>query len=196
MSQNVYWTIQFDPCITNRERTAAEFERYRPHLWRQALSPRSQSFSLILMPPLFLFLLFHSGMQFSTKDQDNDLRNYSSCAVKFKGAWWHNKCHTSNLNGQYLGGHHKSYADGINWEGFRRLYYSLKRSEMKLRLQQWQTLIRFLHEDVRVERHQFSSKYLRLNNNLKYFPRYDIYLGTEISFLWSFAPIEQRKVQN
>ena len=74
-------------------------------------------------------------MQFSTKDQDND-RLSSSCAVKYKGAWWYNGCHGSNLNGQYLGGPHVTYADGINWEAFRGHYYSLKHSEMKLRFQQ------------------------------------------------------------
>ena len=84
---------------------------------------------------LLLFLLFHSEMQFSTKDQDNDLRS-DSCAETFKGAWWYKTCHESNLNGQYLGGPHKTYADGINWGKFRGYYYSLKRSEMKLRPQQ------------------------------------------------------------
>ena len=85
----------------------------------------------------FLFLLlFHSGMWFTTKDQDNDLRNNGSCAVKFKGAWWYNHCHRSNLNGQYLGGPHDTYADGINWLAFTGHQYSLKRSEMKLRSQQ------------------------------------------------------------
>ena len=83
----------------------------------------------------FLFLLSHSGMRFSTKDQDNDLESYS-CAETFKGAWWHNGCHKSNLNGQYLGGIHKTHADGINWKAFRGFGYSLKRSEMKLRPQQ------------------------------------------------------------
>ena len=71
-------------------------------------------------------------MGFSTKDQDNDLQS-GSCAVKFKGAWWCKNCHTSNLNGQYLGGRHDSYGDGINWKTFRGYYYSLKHSEMKLR---------------------------------------------------------------
>ena len=74
-------------------------------------------------------------MQFSTKDQDND-RQIGSCAVTFKGAWWYNKCHKSNLNGQYLGGPHKTYADGINWWALRGHHYSFKRSEMKLRPQQ------------------------------------------------------------
>ena len=89
----------------------------------------------ILMRLLFLVLLIHSGMPFSTKDQDNDSKSYS-CAVKYKGAWWYNGCHRSNLNGKYLGGPHDTFADGINWKSFRGQHYSLKRSEMKLRPQQ------------------------------------------------------------
>ena len=87
----------------------------------------------ILMRLLFLVLLFHSGMPFSTKDQDNDSKSYS-CAVEYKGAY--SGCHRSNLNGQYLGGPHDTFADGINWKSFRGQHYSLKRSEMKLRPQQ------------------------------------------------------------
>ena len=75
-------------------------------------------------------------MKFSTKDQDNDLPSDSSCAVDFKGAWWYENCHESNLNGQYLGGPHGTFADGINWKEFRGFKYSLKRCEMKLRPQQ------------------------------------------------------------
>ncbi|XP_029181991.2 ficolin-2-like [Acropora millepora] len=80
-------------------------------------------------------MAFQNKMQFSTKDQDNDLRG-GSCAVKYKGAWWYKNCHNSNLNGQYLGGLHVTHADGINWWAFRGHHYSLKRSEMKLRPQQ------------------------------------------------------------
>ncbi|XP_029211143.2 ficolin-2-like [Acropora millepora] len=75
----------------------------------------------------------HNGMQFTTKDQDNDRNTAGSCAVLYKGAWWYNSSHSSNLNGQYLGGPHVSYA-GIIWNSFRGAY-SLKRSEMKLRPQ-------------------------------------------------------------
>lgn len=72
-------------------------------------------------------------MQFSTKDNDNDIQAGASCAVKYKAGWWYSECHWSNLNGLYHGGPHDSFADGINWYTFRGHNYSLKRTEMKLK---------------------------------------------------------------
>ena len=71
-------------------------------------------------------------MQFSTKDQDSDPHS-ASCAQLYKGAWWYKSCHASNLNGLYLNGQHASYSDGVNWNTFRGFYYSLKRTEMKVK---------------------------------------------------------------
>ena len=34
----------------------------------------------------------HSGMNFTTYDQDNDLDYFSNCAVAWDGGWWHNVC--------------------------------------------------------------------------------------------------------
>ena len=45
-------------------------------------------------------ITYHSNMKFSTFDRDND-QGYGSCSLQFYGAWWYNKCHTANLNGQY-----------------------------------------------------------------------------------------------
>lgn len=79
-------------------------------------------------------MIYQSNMQFSTKDQDNDLgQHVSNCAQQYKGAWWYKDCHHSNLNGLYLTGPHASFADGVNWNTFRGLYYSLKRTEIKLK---------------------------------------------------------------
>ena len=72
-------------------------------------------------------------MQFTAKDNDNDKRISENCAQKFKGAWWYNACHNSNLNGLYLNGSHSSNADGVNWLYFRGFQYSLKRTEMKVK---------------------------------------------------------------
>jgi len=69
----------------------------------------------------------HNGHRFSTRDQDN------GCAQRFKGGWWYQSCHSSNLNGLYHGGSHSSYADGVNWATWKGFYYSLKFTEMKLR---------------------------------------------------------------
>ncbi|VDI28846.1 Hypothetical predicted protein, partial [Mytilus galloprovincialis] len=75
----------------------------------------------------------HNDMKFSTKDQDNDVKNGGSCAVTYKGAWWYRGCHASNLNGLYHAGNHTSYADGVNWKSWKGYYYSLKETTMMIR---------------------------------------------------------------
>ncbi|KAM4663158.1 ficolin-1-B-like [Discoglossus pictus] len=77
-------------------------------------------------------LTYHNGRPFTTKDQDND-EHPSNCAELFTGAWWYGACHNSNLNGHYLRGPHKTYANGVNWESGKGQYYSYKVSEMKFR---------------------------------------------------------------
>uniref|UniRef100_A0A8C6RKE1 Ficolin B n=1 Tax=Nannospalax galili TaxID=1026970 RepID=A0A8C6RKE1_NANGA len=78
-------------------------------------------------------LTSHNNQFFSTKDRDND-QSDANCAVMYHGAWWYKHCHISNLNGLYLGGVHKSFANGINWERWKGYNYSYKVSEMKVRL--------------------------------------------------------------
>ena len=77
-------------------------------------------------------LAFHRGMPFTTKDQDSDSEG-GNCAITFKGAWWYKDCHHSNLNGLYLRGNHSAEADGVNWIHWKGYYYSLMRTEMKIR---------------------------------------------------------------
>jgi hypothetical protein len=77
-------------------------------------------------------LSHHDNMAFSTYDSDNDDGD-DNCAQVYKGAWWYHACYNSNLNGQYLNGEHSTYADGVNWQAWRGLYYSLLKTEMKFR---------------------------------------------------------------
>ncbi|XP_064103455.1 techylectin-5B-like [Macrobrachium nipponense] len=81
----------------------------------------------------------HNGLPFSTFDVDNDNRDGDfverSCARLYKGAWWYGNCHDANLNGWYLGGPHRSFADGVNWYTWTGYNYSLKRTIMKFRPQ-------------------------------------------------------------
>ncbi|XP_064900379.1 microfibril-associated glycoprotein 4-like [Columba livia] len=77
-------------------------------------------------------LSYHNGQKFSTFDRDQDLY-VQNCAALSSGAWWFRSCHFSNLNGFYLGGAHLSYANGINWAQWKGFYYSLRKSEMKIR---------------------------------------------------------------
>ncbi|CAH3159748.1 unnamed protein product, partial [Porites lobata] len=76
-------------------------------------------------------LAYHRGYPFTTKDHDNDSSGSTNCAVTCKGAWWYNNCHYSNLNGLYL--HGKVNDQGISWYHWKKNYYSVKRSEMKIR---------------------------------------------------------------
>ncbi|XP_071166819.1 fibrinogen C domain-containing protein 1-like [Mytilus edulis] len=77
----------------------------------------------------------HNGKNLTTKDQDND-QNESNCATVYKGAWWYTSCHASNLNGQYFGGKHTSFADGIIWKAWKGYNYSLKTTTMMIRKKQ------------------------------------------------------------
>ncbi|KAL3885211.1 hypothetical protein ACJMK2_025299 [Sinanodonta woodiana] len=72
---------------------------------------------------------YHSGMKFTTKDKDNDL-NSLNCANEFKGGWWYNACHYSNLNGIY--GSTKN-GEGINWYAYADHFTSMIYADMKIR---------------------------------------------------------------
>ncbi|XP_031553992.1 techylectin-5B-like [Actinia tenebrosa] len=73
-------------------------------------------------------LSLHRGMAFTTKDCDNDA-NSGNCAVDYKGAWWYQSCHHSNLNGLYH--HGKNAGAGVAW--YHWTSYTAKRAEMKIR---------------------------------------------------------------
>ena len=74
-----------------------------------------------------------NGMQFTTRDRDND-GSSDNCATSWRGAWWYNNCHHSNLNGLYLNG--QSNWNGVVWQYFNATAsssYTLRYSDMKLR---------------------------------------------------------------
>ncbi|XP_078578115.1 uncharacterized protein LOC144863027 [Branchiostoma floridae x Branchiostoma japonicum] len=100
-----------------------------------AISPESQNYKLHIgtySGTAGDSLSYHDGRPFSTKDRDNDVYS-SSCALEYKGAWWYGDCHNSNLNGLYHLGTHEIGAEGVNWKHWKGHYYSLKRTEMKIR---------------------------------------------------------------
>ena len=77
-------------------------------------------------------LTYSNGMQFTTKDRDNDRGSGRNCAVTYGGAGWFNNCHYADLNGRYLSGaivNHK----GVNWYKFKNNWLSLRFAQMKLR---------------------------------------------------------------
>ncbi|CAL4085511.1 unnamed protein product [Meganyctiphanes norvegica] len=73
---------------------------------------------------------YHNNMMFSTYDEDNDVstRNCASSTHGY-GAWWYKTCVTANLNAPYNGTSWKT----PYWYKLKNSYYSLKKTEMKLR---------------------------------------------------------------
>ncbi|XP_047463066.1 fibrinogen like 1B isoform X2 [Mugil cephalus] len=76
-----------------------------------------------------------SGMQFSTRDQDNDRYLQGSCAQENNGGWWYNRCHAANLNGKFYrnGKYGGDYDNGVVWGTWKGLWYSLRHTTMKVR---------------------------------------------------------------
>ena len=82
-----------------------------------------------------------SGIDFSTKDRDND--NYYAyspysgpeCAINVKGAWWYDKCLGASLNGKYYHHGFRVSWDCLRWGSWLGLTFSLQRTEMKIRPQ-------------------------------------------------------------
>ncbi|XP_053686627.1 microfibril-associated glycoprotein 4-like [Sabethes cyaneus] len=74
-------------------------------------------------------LTYHKGMKFSTVDSDNDASS-NNCAEKYTGAWWHNDCHYSNLNGKFM---NADDSKSISWYNINNSYQGLKYARMLIR---------------------------------------------------------------
>ncbi|XP_065052510.1 fibrinogen C domain-containing protein 1-like [Rhopilema esculentum] len=73
----------------------------------------------------------NNGMEFSTKNRDNDLSS-DNCAEKYNGGWWYNACHSCQLNG-LLPSTDTNSPGYMSWITIDGSYGSIKFSEMKIR---------------------------------------------------------------
>ena len=116
----------------------------RVYVVSQAVGAHSKKQNKQLIDPQFCFKAtrsfwfffpscLYSGKQFSTKDADNDALQSTHCAQSKKGAWWYSGCSLSNLNELYHNGGYIQGDIGMKWKTFRGHFYSLKRTEMKVK---------------------------------------------------------------
>ena len=75
----------------------------------------------------------YNNRPFTTKDRDND-KSPLNCAVRKRSGWWHERCTGANLNGRYFGSKQENNKYAIVWANWRNNTDSLKRVEMKIKL--------------------------------------------------------------
>ena len=78
-------------------------------------------------------MAYSDGLQFGTKDRDNDYRETETpviCAERHRGAWWYGNCAHANLNGPYV---KEDSIAAITWFFFKKEYIGLKGSVMMMR---------------------------------------------------------------
>ena len=78
-------------------------------------------------------MVYTNNKPFTTKDRDNDNDSTGNCAVRHKSGWWHSRCTSANLNGQYYGSKQRN-PEAIYWRGLSPNFESLKRVDMKIKL--------------------------------------------------------------
>ncbi len=79
-------------------------------------------------------LAYHNGMEFSTRDRDNDQSSGTHCAELGRGGWWYNGCYYSSLNSPYVDAPgDSSDRRGIIWYHWKGWFKSVKSTEMKIR---------------------------------------------------------------
>ena len=77
-----------------------------------------------------MIMYCNNNAQFSTFDNDNDPNPTTNHAMEWRGAWWYQNGHTSNLNGEYGNDNH---GQGINWYPFKGWSNSLSGARMMVR---------------------------------------------------------------
>ena len=78
-------------------------------------------------------MFFHDNQRFSAYDKDQD-QDDTNCAETFKGGWWYNNCHKTNLNGMYyVKGENSGVTDGLSWTTWVGNRHSLKSTLIAIR---------------------------------------------------------------
>uniref|UniRef100_A0A182HYB2 Uncharacterized protein n=2 Tax=Anopheles arabiensis TaxID=7173 RepID=A0A182HYB2_ANOAR len=72
----------------------------------------------------------HKGMNFTTKDRDNDTWNGGNCAQYYHGGWWYWSNRKSNLNGMYRNSYDEK---NMVWDHFKDINKGLAYSRMMIR---------------------------------------------------------------
>ncbi|XP_033763040.1 angiopoietin-related protein 2-like [Pecten maximus] len=76
---------------------------------------------------------YHSGMQFTTKDRDNDAHGGGSCSVEYDGmGFWYRICVRCNINAKYFSDTGTENTHALIWHTFSEKFQPMKKSRLML----------------------------------------------------------------
>ena len=91
------------------------------------------------------YILGHSGMKFSTKDNDNDEYSLFDCAKHHSGGWWFRNCRTVHLNGIFP--HHSGNCDDFTYQQDTQELYWNKLTSCENKINFAEMKIRYLNSN-------------------------------------------------
>ncbi|XP_069114627.1 fibroleukin-like [Argopecten irradians] len=76
---------------------------------------------------------YHSGMQFSTKDSDNDGHGGGSCSLEYDSmGFWYNLCVNCNINAKHIVDTGGTNTHALIWLTFSNKFQPMKKSKMMI----------------------------------------------------------------
>ena len=119
------WEMRMDIKLANGTNIFLQYEQFKVASAKDKYKLTVGGFQGTTTDPM----AYHNGMNFTTKDSDNDKRSNSNCAliyapIKPSGGWWFNNCWQLDPNNYY------KHQDGINLNG---KWFTLPFIEMKIR---------------------------------------------------------------
>ncbi|XP_033638084.1 ryncolin-2-like [Asterias rubens] len=128
LTKSGQWQIRFDLGDWEGSTSWARYDEFAVHGDKYTLQIGSYDAD----SPAGDTMLYHDGQDFTTKDQDNDGYDIAPCARR-DGAWWFKDCADTQLNDHYYLQNPVEWTEGLQWNSWKGLYYSLKNCSMKIR---------------------------------------------------------------
>ena len=119
------WEMRMDIKLANGTKIFLQYEQFKVASAKDLYKLSVKGYRGTIPDPM----RYHNGMNFTTKDRDNDQERYGNCAMQYgptqpSGGWWFKYCRTINPNIFY------NHPIALTFDG---KWYTLPFTEIKIR---------------------------------------------------------------